>query len=493
MHSRLGGQWHPGGEQDIGRDRRSPKRLLIAVLAVPVALGVTIGVIVAAQHAVSKPLRHAAFGFGGGGGDVATAPVDGAGQAIKMNQTAAQAAASLNCTLTVPANPLTARGLATPYQLGDGCQESNPNLQAFVEATIVSPDGQLQVYNPLVVTQGTQPAAAPRPPAIAQGSQVVIDVGFNGNNLALTGTGAQEGHCVDALGQSLIGQVSACNAAGFYQLANSLIGRGVLHVPPAGTGKDGQACPTTRNFSLIDQDQSDNVVTAYLLTGDGRTSQDTAANAAAMGGSTSITNGSDDALLSQFVDPAVGCTAFTTADSTAAGGRSASQALNELSARQNQRGTIALVPPNDPMSLVNGQFSVQKANVYRGLVDQPPMQFGTNANQAAAAYCQNMVNIAPSRLKLDSALESAFSSPVPAIGNNLATFLGARLSASFGNLKCGNFGLKDPVSVTTDGNGVATAVTYNTGQQTATTSPTTSGGGGDFGFPRVNRPHGWES
>ena len=47
-------------------------------------------------------------------GDVATAPVDGTGAAISLNQTAAQAAASMNCSLAVPANPLSAQGLATP-------------------------------------------------------------------------------------------------------------------------------------------------------------------------------------------------------------------------------------------------------------------------------------------------------------------------------------------------------------------------------------------
>src|SRR5271166_1979652 len=58
-------------------------------------------------------------------GDLATVPVDGAGAAINLNQTAAQAAASMNCTLTVPARPLTARGLARPWQLGDGCSMAN--------------------------------------------------------------------------------------------------------------------------------------------------------------------------------------------------------------------------------------------------------------------------------------------------------------------------------------------------------------------------------
>ncbi|HYB16931.1 MAG TPA: hypothetical protein VEF71_15850, partial [Streptosporangiaceae bacterium] len=83
-------------------------------------------------------------------GDLATDPVDGTGAAISLNQAGAEASTSMNCTLTVPVNPLSARGLATPYQLGDGCTEADTaNEGAFVEATILSPDGSLQVYDPL--------------------------------------------------------------------------------------------------------------------------------------------------------------------------------------------------------------------------------------------------------------------------------------------------------------------------------------------------------
>ena len=168
-------------------------------------------------------------------GNLATVPVDGTGAAINLNQTAAQAAASMNCTLTVPANPLSAQGLATPWQLGDGCSMANAATEgAFVEATILAPNGQVQVYNPLVITAGTTAAATPAAPTIARGSQVIIDVGFNGTNLVLQGRGARQGNCVDALGQSLIGQVSACNAVNFYNLANSEIARGTAEGPGAG-------------------------------------------------------------------------------------------------------------------------------------------------------------------------------------------------------------------------------------------------------------------
>jgi hypothetical protein len=415
-------------------------------------------------------------------GDLATNPVDGTGAAINLNQTAAQAAASMNCTITVPANPLSAQGLATPWQLGDGCSEANTGTEgAFVEATILSPNGQLQVYNPLVITAGTTPAAAPVAPTIARGSQVVIDVGFNGTSLVLQGRGARQGRCVDALGQSVIGQVSACNAVGFYRLANFEIATGRLTVPAAGTASDGQPCLTTRSFGIVDQDQSDNVITSYLLNANGQTAQNNAANAAAVAGAQTIVNGSDDKLLAAFVDPATGCTPFTAPDMTDPAGTSGSQALNELSAMVNQKGTIAVVPPNDEMTLVNGAFSIAKTNVYRSLVDQPLLSGNTNATQVAAAYCQNMTNMAPARNQLDATREAGVGSPVPAVGSNLATFLGNRLAMSFANLGCNNFTLTNPVTVTADGNQVATAVAYNVAQQKAVIPAAAGGTAGNGG------------
>jgi hypothetical protein len=324
------------------------------------------------------------------------------------------------------------------------------------------------VYDPLVVTAGTTPAVAPVPPTIAPGSHVIIDIGSNGNNLVLEGQGALQGHCVDALGQSVIGQVSACNAVNFYRAANREIADATLTVPPIGTSEDGQPCETVRNFALIDQDQSDNVVTTYLMNANGQTAQDTAANATSLAGATPLKNGSDDRLLADFVDPANGCTAFSAPNTTDANGSSGAQALNELSARVNQTGTIAVVPVNDEMTLVGGAYSIAKTNVYRSLVDQPLLADAANTQQVAADYCQNMVNIAPARNQLDFGREVNFDPPVPNVGSNLATFMAARLSASFGVLGCANFGLTNPVSLTLDGNGVATAATYNLAEQAAT-------------------------
>jgi hypothetical protein len=514
------------------RTRRSRTARIVVPLAIPVALGLTLGIVIAVSGSHSTSIQQSAFGsrhrFGGAPtasasasptasvspsasgsasasaspsatasgaaaavapansfatgviaffqlGDVATAPVDGTGAAINMNQTPDQAAASLNCSLAVPASPLSAQGLATPWQLGDGCSMANLGTEgAFVEATILAPNGAVQVYNPLVVTAGTQPAVAPTAPTIARGSAVIIDVGFNGTNLVLTGAGAWQGGCVDALGQSVIGQVSACNAVNFYRMANAEIARGTLQVPALGTATDGQVCQTVRDFALVDQDQSDNVVTKYLIDANGVTAQATAANVAALPGDSIGTNGSDDALLSEFVDPANGCAPYTATDSTNPNGTAPSQALNELSARVNQQGTIAVVPPNDEMTLVNGDMSIAKTNVYRSLVDQPLLSRNTNPAAVAASYCQNMANIAAARNNLDMAADTAFGSPVPAVGDNLASFLGNRLSMSFTNLNCGNFGLTDPTNVTLDGNGIATAVTYNLTQQAATGAATST-------------------
>ena len=420
-------------------------------------------------------------------------PVDPAGNAISLNQTAAEAADSLNCQLIVPPNPLSAAGLATPWQLGDGCSEANPSEQAFVESTILAPNGRVQVYNPLVITQGTTAAVTPKAPAIPRGAQVIIDVGFNGNNLVLGGAGAAQGQCIDAFGNSVISQTPACNAAAFYADANAQIARGTLRVPALGTGSDGQACESAESFSLIDQDQSDNVISQYLLNGDGQTAQDSVANKNAMGGATVLANGSDDGLLAHFVDPALRCTPFMAPDATSPNGRDSSQALNELSARQQQRGTKALLPVNNPQLLVGGQFSIGKTNTYRMETDQPLLAASTNKNQNAAAYCQNMVNIQPARLQRDMRKELGFASPVPATGDNLATFLGARLAGSFENLNCKDYGLKNPVTVSTDGNGVATAVAYSTARQQATvpggTAAKGSGGGYNQRVPVGRRHH----
>ena len=95
-----------------------------------------------------------------------------------------------NCTIIVPTNPLSAQGLATPYQLvatnpaNGPCNDANKAQAAFVQGAIIDPaTGSISIYNPLVIDQGTQPAAQPVLPTLPQGAVVGIWFGFNGNNL----------------------------------------------------------------------------------------------------------------------------------------------------------------------------------------------------------------------------------------------------------------------------------------------------------------------
>ena len=410
--------------------------------------------------------------------------------------TAAAAAANVNCRIIVPANPLSAQGLATPWQLEgpagmtpaqSGCTMANSAaLGAFVQATILNPaTGALSVYEPLVITQGTTAAVAPVVPTLPAGAVVTIDVGFNGTDLTQVGatpTALAQGRCVNGLGAgSDFGQVSFCNGTGFFQAAFRAEAAGTLVVPATGmaTKAAGVACPTVRNFNMIDQDQSDNVTSIYLVTANGQTAQFNAANAANLAGATKAVNGSDNALISDFLDPTLGCTSFTAPDLSQAGTPSTSQALNELSAAKNQTAPVALVPENDEMTLVNNAFSVTKTNLYRSNVGQAPVSAANDAADSPANYCQNMVNVQTPFLQNNQTLLATGTSPVPAVGNNLLTFLANRLFMSFANLNCQNFGLTNPVTVTLDGNGVATAATFNVTQQTATA--TTAAGTGATG------------
>ena len=212
----------------------------------------------------------------------------------------------------------------TPAQ--SGCTMTNAaNLGAFVQATIVNTQtGQLSVYDPLVVTQGTTPAVAPTVPTLPAHYVATIDFGFNGTDLTQVGATAnalRQGDCVNGQAGSVFGQVSFCNGTNFFNEAFQLEREGKLTVPSEGTsGKivasggqlgTGQDCPVTRNFDMIDQDPSDNVTTEYLLNpATGQTAQDTTSNAANIAGSALLLNGSDNTLLDLFMDPTLGCTPF---------------------------------------------------------------------------------------------------------------------------------------------------------------------------------------
>ncbi|WP_063770214.1 hypothetical protein [Streptacidiphilus melanogenes] len=405
----------------------------------------------------------------------------GLATALAANNQQAAAAPNPNCTLVVPPNPLSAKGLATPYKLvatdaaAGPCNEANANQSAFVEAAIVAPGGQVTLYDPLVIDKGTQPAAPTTPATVPAGSTVGIWFGFNGTNLTLKSTAGTnslgQGRCVNGLQGSIFGQFADCNAPAFFRNANQQIAANQLQVPAAGTAKDGLPCPTTRDFSVVDQDQSDNVVTHYLATANGQIAQNNAANKAALQNQqlVDLANGSDNLLLTQFIDPTLGCTPWTRPDQSSDGMAAGALPLDELSAAANQQAPIALVPVNDPMTLNNNNASNTKTNLYRAGVDMNPI--GAADNASGTSYCQNLFGspMGIQRVFKDQAIFMNGPSVDAAMANNLFTFLAMRANQSFTNLNCGGLlNVANPITLTTDGNGVVINATFTPLGQTPT-------------------------
>jgi len=402
-----------------------------------------------------------------------------------------------NCDIIVPANPLSAKGLATAYQLTgpdgmtpaeSGCRMSNAvKLGAFVQATILDPaTGALWVYDPLVVTQGTRPAVVPSVPRIPANAVVTIDFGFNGKDLFQVGatpTTLAQANCVNGQAGSLFGQVSFCNGINFFNAVKKAERQGLLKVPSPGTSDKiipsggvmgtGRACPVTRNFEVADQDPSGNVTAEYLLNPlTGQTAQDTTANAGNMAGATLLLSRGDNTLLDEFLDPVLGCTPFLAPDLANNDVPASSQAMDEILSGAYQPKIAALVPENDEMVLNGGdEFDPSKTDMYREELGQAPISNQNNKTSDPEMYCQNIVDIQTPFLAANQTLLAAGQSPATAVGDNLLTFMANRLNMSFTNLVCQDFGLTDPVKIIRNGAGAAVAVTFNTSVQTATANP----------------------
>ncbi len=387
-----------------------------------------------------------------------------------------------DCTLIVPPHPLTARGLATPYQLtatdpaNGPCHESNPNQSAFVQGVIYDPTmGTFSVYNPLIIDEGTQPAVVPSEPSLPKGAIVGIWFGFNANNLLLQGAQRNtlaQANCVNGLGQSLFTQFAYCNATAFFAAVNRGVAAGTVHIPALQTAKDGKTCPTVRDFSVVDQDQSDNVQTRYLVTANGQTAQFSAANQAALQNATPIANPSDNRLLTDFVDPALGCQAWQAANLADNNSPVATLALDELQAAADQQAPIALVPLTDPMTMVDTNTSMAKTNLYRQGVNQAPA--ASDQQASGTTYCQNLVQTGIPRLELDKPLTMNAPSPDAAAANTLFAFLAQRFQASYTMLNCSQLlNMPNPVTTQTDANGVVISATFN-GQGSDPPAPATS-------------------
>jgi hypothetical protein len=453
------------------RGRKRTARVVVPVTAV-LAVGLGAGVVVASSGGSPAKVHQAA---------------------ASSSQGVTSTAVNTDCNIVIPAHPLTAKGLATPFLLtgpagtspaASGCQMINSlQLGAFAQATILDPaTGKLSVYNPLVITKGTKPAVKPVVPKLPRHAVVTIDIGFNGEALRQEGAtpGAlAEGRCTDGEPGSPFGQVSFCNGPAFFKAALALERAGKLTVPAAGMSKrmvatagalgTGRECPSVRNFNMVDQDPSDNVTTAYLLDpATGRTAQDTAANQARLPGARVLRNGSDNALIDDFLDPAFGCASFEAPDLGNHGAMTTSQALDELFAARNEPKNAALVPENDGMVLDRGgSIDLAKTNLYRSEIGQAPVSNRNQESSSPQMFCQNLINIQGPFIAANQALLQTQPSPVPTAGDSLYTFLANRLAGSFDNLNCANFGLAQPVTMVNNGAGATDQATINTAPQTA--------------------------
>lgn len=382
------------------------------------------------------------------------------------------------CTLDVPADPLSAAGLAQPWFLENATQACAENAQtgAFAQATILDPaTGQLSVYYPLVVPQGQTPAAPPVVPVLPPGAVVTVWTGFNGNQLKLAGPGA--GFFVNFAQQSWAGSPQ------FFQALRTAVAAGLVHVPPAGTANDGLPCPTTRDFSVVDQDQSDNVPLGELITPDGQPIQDSAVNRADFPGSTALPNGSDQGLLGA-VDKALGCTPWSVPNLTDPGALVPSAPLQEEQAAVSQQPPVALVPGNDDFVTNNGQPANAAGrpdlflqNLYRLQTGQP--ETGNPRNIDSFRYCAALGLTGAPRLQMDFDAEAQLPAPqaIAMTGTNLALALANRFFNSWAMLNCQVLtGRPSPVQVTLSGM-TAIAATYRpyTGPSFGLTSAAATG------------------
>ncbi|KAF9146956.1 hypothetical protein BGX30_000040 [Mortierella sp. GBA39] len=363
------------------------------------------------------------------------------------------------CFLKVPKNPLTRHGLASPYILKKGnCDQTVADQQVFVEALVFDIDANtFSVYHPLVINEGTKPAIAPVVPHLPKNSIVGLWFGANSNSVTLTGDIKD---CVNGLSSTdVFGQVAFCNAHKFFQAVQIAKDAGKVIIPHLGKDRNGDPCPTTRHFGIIDQDQSDNVITTYLQSKGGYFAQATKANRNKLKKFTEIANGSDNALVADFLDPSLNCRPFKAPSLMESGVQLGSMGLNELHAT-HQHAPIALIPSSDPMVLSNNNPSIKKVNAYRRGVNQHLI---TNLNQASAkAYCVNFGNVAPGYIQKIAKFIKGGPTPDAGAATNLLTFMGQRYAASWVNLGCDKILKKtSDITVTTDKGGVATEVYFH--------------------------------
>ena len=339
--------------------------------------------------------------------------------ALSQAETTVLTPTFVQCELVLPDHILTS--LAQPWQLLPPCHERDQSQSVFVQAVILNTDnGQITSYDPLVIDAGTVPAMQPVLPKLPQHYVSAIFGGGNDDNTILVNN---HGDCNNGVAGLHFGQVFFCHTDSLFSRFDAMH----VAIPGLGTSNSGQPCPSVRSFEIVDQDQSDNVQTTYLATADGRTAQNNAANRLALTGAVVLKNPSDNRLLTQFVDPAIGCHAWSVPDLSSDSIPVATQFTDEEQARLYQASPAALIPIGDPMT-----GNIPMTNDYRRSVDQPLIN--PNDTGSTLVYCSNLKSIAPPFLAEHA--KDFIGKPSPAPGVDLNTFINDRYQASLSLLFC---------------------------------------------------------
>jgi len=255
--------------------------------------------------------------------------------------------------------------------------------------------------------------------------------------------GIANGRCNAGTPGSPFGQFAWCNADLFWNAVNTLVQNNRIKLPPLGTAFDGLTCPSLRDFFIVDMDPDDGVQTLYLVTTQNQVIQKTAKNMQNFNIQATLANDGDNRLITEFVNPAIGCKTMLLPNAADPGTTAPALPLNVLQAMMFQTQPMALTPNNDPMITVNNQPDLAKLNLYRMGVNQPQANVLGGDNDPAT-YCRNYANVATTRFRSLSVNLKAFGSPAPGFAN-LFAFMINRAMTTYMNLNCQALtGVPDP-------------------------------------------------
>jgi hypothetical protein len=334
----------------------------------------------------------------------------------------------------------------TPYVLigPTYCNEANSVNSRFVHAVVVNNvTGDMFVYNPLVITQGSPLAATPTPVNFTSGDSVVgIWMTSNSPNLLFyNSSGVMNGRCVSGTSGSPFGSFAFCNVDRFWMTVNTLVQQGKITLPPLEFAVDGLPCPTLYDFLIAGPGVD--IPTTYLVTNLNAVIQKTQNNMKMFNIKQEISNGWGNLRLLSFLNPAIRCTNLLVPDASDPGILTTALPLNILQALILQRPPMALIPSNDPNVITNNLTDLVKLNLYRIALDQP-VSTVIGGDNDPATYCRNFAQVATARLKSLSPQLKAYLSPDPG-EPNLFSFMINRESKIYADYNCQMLtGLPDP-------------------------------------------------